>query len=163
MAGNFMANSVTMINAPVEKVWQALVDPALITQYLFGTDTRTDWKKGSPITWSGTYPGKSYEDKGTIIDIVPQKLLPTTHYSPLSGKEDIPENYHHVGYDIRPANGGTEISITQDKVSNENELKNMEENWGVGRNEKIARTSTGHSAIKINYYYPLRIDAIVVE
>ena len=61
-----MANKLSVkvsrdINAPVSKVWQALTDPALIKQYLFGTETKSDWKKGSSITYTGVWEGKSYE------------------------------------------------------------------------------------------------------
>ena len=129
MANDFKAKMHTIIQAPVEKVWQALTDPSLIKQYLFGTDTVTDWKKGSPITYSGVYEGKPYQDKGTIIDIVPQKILHTTHYSSMSGKEDKPENYHHVIYQLEARNGHTLITLTQDNIANETELQHMEKNW----------------------------------
>ena len=131
MANNLKAISSTSIHVPVNKVWQALTDPALITQYLFGTDTVSDWKKGSPITYSGVYEGKAYQDKGTIIEIVPEKLLHTTHYSPLSGKEDKPENYHNVIYELKSENGKTIVTITQDNISNDKELEHMKRNWSM--------------------------------
>ena len=129
MENSLKAKVHTVIQAPVEKVWQALTDPALIKQYLFGTDTVSDWKKGSPITYSGVYEGKHYQDKGTIIDIVPGKLLHTTHYSSLSGKEDKPENYHHVIYELERRNGHTLVRLTQDNISSEKELQQMQKNW----------------------------------
>lgn len=131
MAENLKVHSGVTIQAPVSLVWQALTDPALIKQYLFGTDTVSDWKKGSLITWSGEYEGKTYQDKGTIIDIVPEKLLHTTHYSPMTGKEDKPENYHHVVYEVSPENGNTKVTITQDNVTNEKELEHMQKNWNM--------------------------------
>ena len=131
MTKELKANARTTIHAPASKVWQALTDPALIKQYLFGTDTVTDWKKGSPITYSGVYEGKPYQDKGRVIDIVPEKLLHTTHYSPMSGKEDKPENYHNVIYELKPQNGQTVVTITQDNIDNEKELQNMEKNWNT--------------------------------
>jgi uncharacterized protein YndB with AHSA1/START domain len=129
MANDLKAKAHMLIQAPVQKVWQALTDPSLIKQYLFGTDTVTDWKKGSAITYSGEYEGKAYQDKGNIIDIVPEKLLHITHYSSMSGKDDKPENYHHVIYRLEPRNGHTLISLTQDNISNEKELQHMEKNW----------------------------------
>lgn len=131
MSNNLKAISSTSIHVPVNKVWQALTDPALIRQYLFGTDTVSDWKKGSPITYSGVYEGKAYQDKGTIIEIVPEKLLHTTHYSPLSGKEDKPENYHNVIYELKSENGKTIVTITQDNISNDKELEHMKRNWSM--------------------------------
>jgi uncharacterized protein YndB with AHSA1/START domain len=79
----FEAKATITINAVRSKVWDALTIPKLIKQYMFGTDVKTDWKVGSPITYSGTWEGKTYEDKGKIIQIVPGKLLVSTFWSSL--------------------------------------------------------------------------------
>jgi len=119
------------VNATPAQVWRAFTEPALIKEYMFGTDTTSDWKKGSSITYKGIWQGKSYEDKGTIIDIVPEKLLHTTYYSPLSGKEDKPENYANVIEEIKQENGKTIVSITQDNIENEEGVAHMRENWNM--------------------------------
>src|SRR5215213_10024967 len=122
MANKLKLHLTINIHTPVTEVWKALTDPVLIKQYLFGTDTVTDWKKGSAIVYSGVYEGKSYQDKGTIINIVPHQLLHTTHYSSMSGKEDKPENYHNVIYELTPLNGDTQVTLTQDNIDTEKEL-----------------------------------------
>lgn len=119
------------INAPVSKVWQALVDPALIKQYLFATEAESDWKKGSSIIYNGVWQGKPYTDKGIIVEIIPEKLLHTTYYSPLSGKEDKPENYNNVITELKSGNDFTTVTISQDNIKDEAELKHMEQNWGT--------------------------------
>ena len=77
MADNLTATKSININVPVGKVWKALTDPAIIKEYMFGTNTVSDWQKDSTITYSGEWEGKSYEDKGVIVDIIPEKLLHT--------------------------------------------------------------------------------------
>src|SRR6186997_895117 len=119
MPNKLTATNSISIHAPVSKVWQALIDPAQIKQYLFGTDAKSDWKKGSPITYTGEWEGKSYEDKGTVIDIIPNQRLHTTYWSGMSGKEDKPENYANVIYDLKPEGDNTTITITQDNIENE--------------------------------------------
>lgn len=61
MANNkdLIAKASITINAPVAKVWEALVSPAMIKQYMFGTNVVTDWKEGSPIVWRGEWQGKA--------------------------------------------------------------------------------------------------------
>jgi uncharacterized protein YndB with AHSA1/START domain len=54
------------IKTTKSKVWNALTDPEQIKKYFFGTETVSDWKVGSPITFSGVWEGKPYIDKGTI-------------------------------------------------------------------------------------------------
>src|SRR3954467_2355464 len=123
-------NSIS-VHAPADKVWKALIDPQQIRQYLFGTTAISEWKKGSPITYKGEWQGKQYEDKGEIIDIVPEKLLHTTYWSGMSGKEDKPENYAHVIYELKPDGGNTTVTITQDNIDDEAGVNHMNENWGM--------------------------------
>ena len=131
MANKSVAQSSIVINAPVNKVWKALIDPAQIKEYLFGTNAVSDWQKGSSITYEGEWEGKKYKDKGTIIDIVPEKLLHTTYWSSIGGKEDKPENYNNVIYELQPRGESTMVTISQDNIADEAGLKHMEENWGL--------------------------------
>src|SRR5512137_2683690 len=99
MNKGWIAKAAITINAPASRVWDALTNPHLIKQYLFGTEVATDWKVGSPITYRGTWEGKSYEDKGKILQIEPGRLLVSTYWSSLSSVPDIPENYKTVRYE----------------------------------------------------------------
>ena len=99
MNNKFTAKATTTIHAPASKVWHALTRPEMIKQYLFDTEVISDWKVGSPIIYRGEWEGKPFEDKGKILKIEPEKLLMSTHWSPLSGVPDTPENYHTVTYD----------------------------------------------------------------
>jgi uncharacterized protein YndB with AHSA1/START domain len=128
---NFIAEATVTINAEVSDVWKALVDPELIKQYLFGSEVVTDWKEGSPVIYKGTYQGKTFEDKGVIVTVEPEKLLIMTHWSPLSGTADVPENYHTVEYNIISGYDGTHVSITQDKCASEEEQKQNSEFWST--------------------------------
>jgi uncharacterized protein YndB with AHSA1/START domain len=91
---NHAATAEAEIAAPPGRVWAALTDPEQIKEYMFGSEVVTDWAKGSPIVWKGEYEGKKYEDKGEIVEIEPERRLKVTHFSPVSGQDDAPENYH---------------------------------------------------------------------
>src|SRR5437762_13678810 len=91
---DLIAKANVTVDASPSEVWAALVSPAAIKRYMFETDVRSDWKEGSPITWSGEWQGKRYEDKGKILQLKPGRLLRYTHFSPLAGLPDAPENYH---------------------------------------------------------------------
>ena len=131
MANKLTATNSITIHAPVSKAWQALIDPAQIKQYLFGTDTLSDWRVGSRITYKGVWQGKEYEDGGTILQLVPGKIFQSTYWSSMSGTEDKPENYATVTYELAKKEGGTLISLTQDNCKTEEQKKHLEENWGM--------------------------------
>jgi uncharacterized protein YndB with AHSA1/START domain len=103
----------TTVKGPPSTVWKALTTLSTLKQFFFGSDISTDWRVGSPISFKGSWKGKPYEDKGNIQTFDRDQRLAFTHWSPLSGMEDKPENYHIVSFDLRPTNGGTEVVLTQ--------------------------------------------------
>ena len=128
---DFLATSSITIAAPRSDVWSALVTPAAIKQYMFGAEVRSDWKEGSPITWSGEFQGKRYQDKGKIIRMQPERTLQYTHFSPLSGQPETPENYHTVTIELADVGGKTEVTLTQDNNPTEDARKHSEQNWNT--------------------------------
>ena len=126
---NLVACATAVIDAPKRDVWRALTDAASIKQYMFGTDVTTDWNVDSPIFWKGVYNGKRYEDKGRILAFDPDERLQFTHFSPMSGKPDEPENYHTVTIDLSGEDGRTQVSLAQDHNASEEDRAHSEENW----------------------------------
>ena len=126
---DYVATAETEIDAPPDKVWAALTDPEQIKEYMFGSQVETDWKPGSPIVWKGEYEGKQYEDKGEIVEIEPERRLKVTHFSPMSGEEDRPENYHTVLYELESRDGRTRVSLHQDNNSSEEAAEHSQANW----------------------------------
>jgi uncharacterized protein YndB with AHSA1/START domain len=129
MTGSYVATASVTVRAPAAALWRALTDPAVIAKYMFGSTVTSDWTVGSTITYEGEYEGKQYEDHGEILEIRPNELLRSTHFSPLSGQPDMPENYHTIEYTLAAADGGTRLSLTQDNNSSEAEATHSAENW----------------------------------
>jgi uncharacterized protein YndB with AHSA1/START domain len=118
------------INAPVNEVWNAITSPEITKQYLFGTNVETDWQEGSPISFWGTWEGKEYRDKGTILEIEENKHLKYTHWSSLSGTPDTPEHYYKVSYDLEPkSDDKTILTVTQSGSMSEESAEHSGENW----------------------------------
>jgi len=131
MSRGFEAIATVTINAPRDQVWDALTNPERVKQYMHGTHLSTDWQEGSPIFWRGEWKGQSYEDKGTVLEIEPPKLLRYTHWSPMGGSEDKPENYHTVKCELIERDGKTTLTLTQDNNPTQEEADSMaKNNWG---------------------------------
>jgi uncharacterized protein YndB with AHSA1/START domain len=131
MDNNLIAKTSININAPGEKVWNALVNPEAIKQYMFGTHVVSDWREGSPIVWKGEWQGKPYEDKGVILQFKPGRTIQYSHFSPLSGLPDKPENYHTVTIELSADGNQTHVLLSQDKNATEEERGHSEKNWGI--------------------------------
>jgi uncharacterized protein YndB with AHSA1/START domain len=116
------------ISASPQQVWSALTDPELIRQYFFGSTVETSWEPGTPITWSGEYDGTSYQDKGEVIDVVPGQRLVVTHFSPMAGQDDVPENYHRLTYSLEKEGDATRLTLEQDNTPEES-VDDFQSNW----------------------------------
>jgi uncharacterized protein YndB with AHSA1/START domain len=127
--GNLSLTTSIDVNAPAAKVWEALTNPTIVKKYFFGTNVKTDWIKGSPIFWEGEWEGKTYQDKGVILDIDPGKSVKYNYWSSMSGTEDTPENYQDITYKLEEHGSKTKLNITQDNIKNEDAKKHSEENW----------------------------------
>ena len=126
-----IAQAAITINTPSSKVWEALTKPDLIKQYLFGTTVITDWQVGSPIIYEGQWQGQAYQDKGTVLQIEPGKLLVSTYWSSMAGLADIPENYKNVRYELSPEGNATRLTVTQDNNSTPDEASHSSQNWNM--------------------------------
>ena len=109
MSVNLIAKASVTINAPSRKVWEALVNPEAIKQYMFGTTVVSYWREGGSIVWN--------------------RILQYSHFSPLSGVPDTPENYHTVTIELSGAQNQTLLSLAQDHNSTEEERDHSAKNW----------------------------------
>lgn len=131
MNQELIAEKSITIHAPIDKVWEALTSPALIKQYFFGTEAVSDWKVGSSIIFRGTWEGKPYEDKGTILAFEKAKYLKYNYWSCFSGTADTPENYANIIYSLAVNKDGTVLTITQDHCLSEESRDHSVKNWGT--------------------------------
>jgi len=129
-----MKNTITVhvstnIMAPVPEVWKALTTPEIIKKYFFGTNAISDWRPGSALIFKGEWEGKKYEDKGTILSMIPDRLFQYTYWSSMSGIEDKPENYVTITYDLTENKDGTVLTVTQENIPDVKTKEHSEQNW----------------------------------
>jgi uncharacterized protein YndB with AHSA1/START domain len=124
-----VARAQAEVSADRHRVWEALTDPEQVARWMMGTTVETDWQVGSPVTWSGEAGGRSYQDKGEVLRAEPGWVLEVTHYSPLMGDEDVPENYHTVRYELASSDGGTVVTLSQDGCDSEEQAEQFSASW----------------------------------
>jgi len=124
MSSKSIADVTTVIHEPIQRVWQALVDPELIAQYMMGAQVTTDWEEGSTIRWKGEWNGKAYEDKGHLIIVREPDLLKYTHVSSLD-----PDKAHTITVQLKEVAGVTHLHLTQDNNISQQSCIAAEKNW----------------------------------
>jgi uncharacterized protein YndB with AHSA1/START domain len=129
MNNSLTAKATVDIHAVPSKVWDALTNPAMIKQYLFGTEAVSTWKVGESIVFKGVWDGKPYEDKGTIKHLEKEKELQYTYWSSFSSIPDIPENYMTIRFLLSEKNDVTTLALTQDNCRTEESRAHSEKNW----------------------------------
>ena len=117
------------IEASSADVWDALVNPATAREYFFGARVHSDWKEGSPITFTGEFDGNSYHEKGTILQCRPARLLQYSHWSDLEQLPDLLENYRTWTFRIESGSPGVVLSVTEDNIPDEAKRARSDEFW----------------------------------
>ena len=129
MPGMYVATSTITIGAPASRVWSVITDPDAAKEFMFGTELVTDWTVGGPILWRGTWDGKEYEDRGSILEFEPGRRLVVTHFSPLSGQADAPENYHTLTWTLEDQAGATQLTLAQDNNASAEDADHSKGMW----------------------------------
>ena len=127
--GRFISKTSILINVSIAKVWEALVNANMIEKYFFGAEVASSWKEGGPITFRGQYQGNTYEEKGVLLQVKPNKLLQYTHWSSLEGLPDVPENYRNWTFTLSEEETHVVLSISEDNIPTEIKRERSDQFW----------------------------------
>ena len=130
--GNIVSKTVH-INASTSVVWEALTNPELIKKWMSETEITiiTDWKVGNPFIIRGILHRVKFENKGTVLQFEPEKLLRYSHLSSLSRLPDKPENYSTIEFSLAPTNNQTTLILTASNFPTETIYKHFAFYWNV--------------------------------
>lgn len=106
--------SIININAPVERVWDALTKPELVKQWQYGSELITSWQVGSPIRFRTEWEGSVFEQWGKVVEFCPNELIKYTLFAPGPGITDSPENYFIMSYILTGEQGNIKLEIIQE-------------------------------------------------
>ena len=126
-----VARAETTIKAPLEIVWRTLTTSGSDPEIMFGSEIVSDWTVGSTIVWRGQWQGKTFEDKGVILAVDPLHTLSHSHFSPMTGLPDQPENYHIVTYTLVSEGDSTRVVVEQDNNRTSEAAVESGKNWEI--------------------------------
>jgi uncharacterized protein YndB with AHSA1/START domain len=118
---------VTYVSTSPEKLWNALIDPAMTARY-WQHDNVSDWKPGS--AWEHRRcDGKGTVDLvGTVVESSPPRRLVLTWAFPADqGRED---QHSRVTFELEPLRGVVRLTVTHDRLEPDSEmLDGITEGW----------------------------------
>ncbi len=126
---DLVAKAQITINASTHDVWDALINPVKVKQYMFGADVESDFKPDSKISFTGEWEGKPFEERGYVLNVEKGKLLRYNTFNPASDKLDIAENYHTITIELKEAGNKTEVTLSQDNNESEEMRVHSQKNW----------------------------------
>ncbi len=132
MADTFVAHASVTIDASRARVWDALVNPETIKEYMPVTDVISEWREDSPIVWKSEFQGKSFEVRGTVVRLEPERLLEYDHSRPIfrsSAVPQPPERYQRVTIELGDDGGQTHVSVTERNNTTQKEFEHSEGSW----------------------------------
>ena len=108
------SDSIVKIAAPARKVWLALTVPDLVKQWQYGSDLQTTWEVGTPIVFRNEWNGQVFEQKGNVLEFLPESRLKYSLFFPHPGLQDIPEHYFLMTYELTESEEGTSLLVRQE-------------------------------------------------
>lgn len=106
--------STVILNAPLQKVWDALTKPELVKLWQYGSELTTDWQPGSSIRFRTEWQGKVFEQWGKVLEVRQPELIRYSLFAPRPDLEDKPENYFIMNYTLTAEDGRTKLQILQE-------------------------------------------------
>jgi uncharacterized protein YndB with AHSA1/START domain len=118
-------------HASISRVWNALVNPAAMHEYMAGAVVTANWKEGGAIAWKGELLDRPYEFTGVILKILPRKKMQFTHARLRSGINAIPGIGQTVTIDLSVRGRQTDVLLSQDRNPSGSIRANSEKRWEI--------------------------------
>jgi uncharacterized protein YndB with AHSA1/START domain len=102
------------IRTTPERLWEAIIDPAIRAKYHFGVSAQSDWTEGSPYRL--THPGSDgplAEGENLVVD-PPRKLVQSMKV--LWSDEARAEATSRVTWEIEPVGDSCRLTVTHDQL-----------------------------------------------
>jgi uncharacterized protein YndB with AHSA1/START domain len=121
------------VHAGPDAVWRILT--ARKSAMFMGADVESDWREGSPISFTGEFDGRPFRDHGEIRSVEAGRHLAFTHFSPTSGKPDTPDNYNLVDVRLDGDGDRTQVTLSQTPLGGDRPddatIEMYRKNWTV--------------------------------
>jgi uncharacterized protein YndB with AHSA1/START domain len=118
---------VTYISTSPEKLWNALIDPKMTTNY-WQHENVSDWQPGSRWEHRRSDKERNLDLVGKVIESSPPRRLVLTWAFPVDEARE--EKHSRVTFEIEPIGDVTRLTVTHDGLEPGSEmLEGITEGW----------------------------------
>ena len=118
---------VMYISTSPEKLWNALIDAGMTTQY-WQHENVSDWKPGSRWEHRRSDENRTLDLVGKVMESSPPQRLVITWAFPAD--EEHEEKHSRVTFEIEPIRGVTRLTVTHDGLEPGSEMhRGITEGW----------------------------------
>ncbi len=121
-----------LINASASKVWVCLTEPNLMKEWMgepgMPLKISTRWIVGTPISIKG-FHHVHFENKGTVMQFEPQKIIQYSHWSSISHLPDSKENYTNITFLLSPDEEKTLLKVQIENFPTASIFKHLDFYW----------------------------------
>jgi uncharacterized protein YndB with AHSA1/START domain len=110
---------VTYIATSPEKLWKALIDPAMTTKYWQHVNV-SDWKPGSRWEHRGADKERELKLVGKVIESSPARRLVLTWAFPADEARE--EKHTRVTFEIEPIGDVVRLTVTHDRLEPDSKM-----------------------------------------
>jgi uncharacterized protein YndB with AHSA1/START domain len=110
---------VTYIATSPEKLWKALIDPAMTTKYWQHVNV-SDWKPGSRWEHRGADKERELKLVGKVIESSPPRRLVLTWAFPADEARE--EKHTRVTFEIEPIGDVVRLTVTHDRLEPDSKM-----------------------------------------
>lgn len=123
-----------LISASPQQVWKYLTQPELMVKWMGEPELRIDvsgnWETGKAILIKGFHHGP-FENKGTVMQCDPGRLLQYSQLSSISNLPDVPGNYSIHTFSLEPQEEQTVLTVHIEQFPTETIYKHLAFYWEV--------------------------------
>lgn len=144
-----------IIESPPAAVWDALTNPGRMKQWMSEPDMNmeifTDWKIGNSIAIKGFHHVK-FENKGTILQFEPNRILKYDYLSSISRLPNRPENRTAIEFKLALLKNQTLLTVIASNFPTESIFKHVDFYWngtiGILKEYLRSNRATDQSAVE---------------
>lgn len=124
--------SVVLPSTPA-RVWTAITDPERLPFWMadFPLTVAVTWMPGTPLHMTGDLHGLPFENRGTVLEVVPLRTLRFTYWTSLSGRPYTEDDIPVIQYALTPEGEGTRLELVHGNVPSGPEHQHLPFYWNA--------------------------------